>query len=167
MLEKPKAYIETSVVSYRVARPSQDVTVASHQKITRAWWEKHLHEYDACLSAFVLQEIQRGDPDAVAERLKVAAEFSILPASAEVDSLAIAYMAELPLPEKALYDAFHIAVASVCAMDYLITWNCKHIANAHLRRGIAEINLRMGVSTPIICTPEELLDDDTIPEPVL
>ena len=63
-----------------------------------------------------------------------------------------------------MYDALHIAVASVHAVDYLVTWNCKHIANAHLRRGIAEINLRMGVFTPVICTPEELLDDDTIPE---
>ena len=166
-MDKPKVYLESSVVSYRVARPSHDVIVAGHQKVTHVWWDNHLTEYEVCVSEFVLEEIQRGDADASSERVKIASGFAILPASAEVAPLAAEYMRELQLPNKALYDTLHIAIASVHGVEYLLTWNCRHIANAHLRRRISEINMRMGIFTPIICTPEELLDEDDIPEPDL
>ena len=166
-MDKPKVYLESSVVSYRVARPSHDVVVAGHQKLTHLWWDNHLSEYEVCISEFVLEEIQRGDVDAASERVRIAADFLILPATAEVEPLAAEYMRELQLPQKALYDAIHIATASIHGVEYLLTWNCRHIANAHLRRRISEMNTRMGIFTPIICTPEELLDENDIPEPEL
>jgi predicted nucleic acid-binding protein len=160
---KPSAYIETSVVSYYTARRSRDLIVAAHQEITYAWWDGHLHEYAAYVSQVVLEEIRRGDPAAATERLAAISEFQVLPASPEIEPLAESYLTELRLPQDALYDTLHIALASVHGVDYLVTWNCRHIANAHLRKRLAEINVRLGVSTPIICTPEELLDDDSIP----
>ena len=166
-MDKPRVYLESSVVSYRVAWPSRDVVVAGHQKITHLWWDNHLNEYEACISEFVLEEIQRGDSGAADEQMRIASDFPILPASAEVEPLAACYMRDLQLPQRALYDALHIATASVHGIEYLLTWNCMHIANAHLRRRLSEINMRMGVFTPIICTPEELLDEDTLPEPDL
>ena len=166
-MDTPTAYIESSVVSYRTARRSRDVIVAGHQELTHLWWDNHLGEYEAHISEFVLTEIQRGDADAASERMRLISGFAILPASEEVEALAAEYVRELQLPRKALYDALHIAIASVHGMEYLVTWNCRHIANAHLRRLISEINVRMGVFTPIICTPEELLDDDEFPEPDL
>jgi hypothetical protein len=82
----------------------------------------------------------------------------------DVEPLAALNVSEMRLPQTSLYDALHIALASVHAMDYLVTWNCKHIANAHLRRGLADINQRMRMAIPVICTPEELLDEDIIPD---
>ena len=164
---KPSAYIETSVVSYYTVRRSRDLIVAAHQEITYAWWDEHLHEYAVYISQVVLEEIHRGDPAAAAERLTAVSEFQVLPASPEIEPLAVSYLTELRLPQDALYDTLHIALASIHCVDYLVTWNCRHIANAHLRKRLAEINMRLGVSTPIICTPEELLDDDSIPTLIL
>lgn len=163
-MEKPSIYVESSVVSYHTARTSRDLLVLSHQEITRVWWEQHLHTCEPYVSGVVLQELGRGDPDAAAKRLDAVSDFRVLPLLPDVEPLAALYVSELRLPETALYDALHIALASRHAMDYLVTWNCKHIANAHLRRRLAAINERMHVAIPVICTPEELLDEDIIPD---
>ena len=164
-MDRPKAYLESSVVSYRVARPSRDVIVLSHQEITRMWWENHLHEYAVFVSEVVLDEIRRGDTGAASDRLGVVSGIPLLPIGPDVEHLAALYQEKLQLPEKSLRDTLHLAVASVHAVEYLVTWNCKHIANAHIRRQLAEINSSEGIYTPIVCTPEELLDDDDIPNP--
>ena len=166
-MDKPKAYIESSVVSYYTAHRSRDLIVMAHQDITHTWWEKHLSKYEVCISAVVLDEIGRGDPEAASERLQAVSGFPVLPIRPEVEHLAALYDRELQFPGKSLRDTLHIALASVHAVDYLVTWNCRHIANAHIRRGLAELNRAEGISTPIICTPEELLDDDAIPPPKL
>jgi len=113
----------------------------------------------------VLNEIGRGDPDAAAARLDAVSEFPLLPILPESESLAMQYAERLALPEKGVYDALHIAIASVHGVDYLVTWNCAHIANARMRRHLAAINSAMGFPLPVICTPEELLDDDTFADP--
>ena len=163
-MDKPSIYVESSVVSYHTARASRDLLVLSHQEITRVWWEQHLHTCEPCISGVVLQELGRGDPDAAAERLEAVSEFRVLPLLPDVEPLAALYVSELPLPQTSMYDALHIALASVHAMDYLVTWNCKHIANAHLRRRLSDISQRMNMTIPVICTPEELLDEDIIPD---
>ena len=163
-MDQPRLYIESSVVSYRAARPSRDVVVLAHQEITRAWWERCLPQYDVCISQIVVEEIRRGDPVAAARRLDSVSSFYSLPTSREVEELAAIYLDELVFPEKALRDTLHVAVASVHNIDYLVTWNCAHIVNAHIRRRLAEINLREGVSIPIICTPEEMVNDDETEE---
>ncbi len=160
MMDKPEAYVESSVISYRSARPSRDVIVLSHQEITRIWWEKHLHEYSVFISEVVLDEIRRGDHEAASERLSLVSSMPLLTIEPDVERLALIYQEKLQLPAKSLRDTLHLAVASVHAVDYLVTWNCKHIANAHIRRQLAEINNSEGISTPTICTPEELLDDE-------
>jgi len=157
----PKVYIESSVVSYHVARPSRDVVALAHQEITREWWANGLPRFDAYVSELVLEEIRRGDSEAATERLNSVERFPLLPISKEVENLAAIYARELRFPEKSLRDTIHIALAAVHGIDYLVTWNCAHIANAHIRPTLADINLREGVSVPIICTSEELLDDET------
>ncbi len=163
-MDKPTVYIESSVVSYYTARPSRDVLILSHQEITRVWWEHHLHTCEPHVSGVVLQELGRGDADAAGLRLAAVSEFRVLPLLPAIEALAAAYVSELRMPRTSLYDALHIALASVHSIDYLVTWNCKHIANAHLRRRLAEVNQHKGVSIPVICTPEELLDEDIIPD---
>lgn len=164
-MDKPRVYLESSVVSFYTARPSRDVIALARQEITRAWWDKHLHEYEACVSEAVLDEVRRGHPAAADERLRAVAGLPLLPILPESGALAALYAERLSLPEKGVYDTLHIAIASLHGVDYLVTWNCKHIANAHMRRGLAEINMAEGLTIPIICTPEELLDDDTLPDP--
>jgi predicted nucleic acid-binding protein len=165
-MDKPRVYVESSVVSYYVARPSRDVIVLAHQEITRDWWDHCLAKFDPYISEFVLEEIQRGDAQAAERRLAVVSEWSLLPVVPSVEHLVTVYATELHLPEASYRDALHIAMASVHGVDYLVTWNCRHIANAYVRRRLADINVLEGVSVPIICTPEELLDDraPSIPE---
>jgi hypothetical protein len=162
-MNRAKAYIESSVVSYYVARASRDVVVLAHQEITRGWWKDCLPQYEPCISEVVLEEVRRGDPEAAAGRINAISAFTLLPITAGVEALAAVYVRDLQFPEKALRDALHIALASAHAVDYLVTWNCAHIASAHIRRGLAEINTREGVSVPVICTPEELMYDEASP----
>jgi len=154
-----KLYLETSVVSYKVARPSRDVLVLARQQVTREWWEKSLQKYDVYISGIVIQEAEQGDPEAARERLDLIAPFPILAISEEAERLAALYLREMPLPPKALRDALHMAIASLNGMEYLVTWNCQHIAQGRIKRRLLEINTREGIESPIICTPEELGDE--------
>jgi predicted nucleic acid-binding protein len=159
VMNRPSVYIESSVVSYLTARPSRDVVALAHQKITRLWWKKCLPQYDVYISEVVLEEVRRGDPEAAVDRAKAVLDFPLLPIIPGVEALAAVYARELQYPEHSLRDALHIALASVHGVDYLVTWNCTHIANAHVRPRLAAINTNEGVPIPVICTPEELLDD--------
>ncbi|MBI5528103.1 MAG: type II toxin-antitoxin system VapC family toxin [Deltaproteobacteria bacterium] len=154
---KLSLYVETSVPSYYVSRDSRDVVVLAHQQITRAWWETRLPDFRAFVSPVVLEEARAGDPEQARKRLEVLAGFEILEAGENVERLAARYMAEFKLPGGAIRDAAHLAFACVHEMDFLVTWNCAHIANAEVVRRLAKINAEAGISTPTICTPEELL----------
>jgi len=159
-MEKPSIYLETSVISYYTARRSRDISSIYHQDITRSWWESYRHNYTVYISAAVIDEIRRGDTEAANQRLKSVDEFVLLPILPECEQLAFRYARDLKLPAKALYDALHIAIATVHEVEYLVTWNCAHIANAHIRRGLQQINESEGRPSPVICTPEELLQDE-------
>ena len=156
---KPTLYMETSIVSYLTARPSRDLIALAHQEITRKWWSDALPKFQVFISEVVIDEAKRGDIEAARKRLKALEDFAGLPILQEVEDLAEVYMKEFNLPPDASRDALHIAVASVHAIDYLLTWNCSHIANGVVRKRIREINTREGFSIPIICTPEELKDE--------
>ncbi len=158
-MNKPTVYVESSVVSYYTARPSRDVIVLAHQELTRIWWNECLSKYDARVSQIVLEEITRGDSEAAERRREAVSHLALLSVNEQVEELSAIYLDELGVPERALRDTLHIALASVHEMDYLLTWNCAHIANAQIRGRLAELNRREMVSIPIICTPEELLDD--------
>lgn len=150
-----KVYLETSFISYLVARPSRDLIMAAHQQTTREWWEKERLKHEVYSSDAVWEEARRGDPVGAASRLSVLADLPILAVSDETEELARRLISKHALPQKAFLDAIHIAVASVYGMDYLLTWNCKHIANLTMRSAIEKTCREAGYDPPVIGTPEE------------
>jgi hypothetical protein len=157
-MTRPTVYVETTVISYRVAAPSRDLIVAAHQQLTRTWWEQALPALEPYVSPFVLDEISRGDSTAARDRLDAVATFSVLGAPPEVEDLARRYFDAIAIPAKARIDSFHLATAAWHGMDYLVSWNCTHIASARVRRIVAGINDVLDIRTPVICTPEELME---------
>jgi hypothetical protein len=156
---KPKVYVETTVVSYLTAWPSRDLIIAAHQQLTREWWQTRRGEFELFVSEAVVHEASAGDKDAAAERLASVAGIPLLEQSGAATSLAQVLVEQVPLPQRAVVDALHVAIASLNGMDYLLTWNCTHLANAALRNQIEAICRAQGYEPPIICTPEELLED--------
>ncbi len=156
---RSKLYVETSVISYLTARPSRDVIALGHQQLTREWWEQAKDEFELYASRLVVAEAQLGDPKAAAARLAVLEPIVLLAETPPSRALARSLLAAGGLPEKAASDALHIAVAAIHGMDYLVTWNCKHIANARMLRFIVETCRTAGVEAPVICTPEELAEE--------
>lgn len=148
-------YVETTIPSYLTAWPSRDLIRAAHQQITREWWVRR-KGFDLHSSRLVVQECQAGDPQAAADRLAALAGIPLLEQSAAAGELAAVLLRDVPLPEKAASDALHIATAAVHGMQYLLTWNCTHIANVVLRPPIEAVCRAAGFEPPLICTPEEL-----------
>ena len=153
---KRKVYIETSVISYLTARPSKTIIGAAHQQLTLSWWERRF-EYDPLVSLSVWQECAAGDPDAARRRLEALEGLDVLAITEDMISLAEALIALRLIPAKAIEDSLHIAIATLHHVDFLLTWNCRHIANPVIQEGIAEFLEQRGLFLPIICTPEELL----------
>ncbi len=156
---KRKVYVETSVVSYLTARPSKTIVGAAHQQITLAWWETR-NRYELLVSESVLRECGAGDPDAATKRLAVLKDVPLLLITEQALLIAESLVQHGIVPTKAAEDALHIAVATVNGVDYLLTWNCRHIANPEMQRGIAEYLDQSGLFLPFICTPEELLGEE-------
>jgi len=155
---KQRVYIETTFVSYLKARPNRDVVIAGHQQITHDWWETCRDRYELCISQLVIQEASAGDPLASQERLEILEPMTRLDIPDEATGLANALVAAGALPSKANADALHIAVAAIHEIPYLLTWNCRHLANATMRPMIESVCASKGFSAPIICTPEELME---------
>jgi predicted nucleic acid-binding protein len=152
---KPTVYVETTIPSYLTAWPSKDVVRAAHQQITREWWAQRAL-YDLYISRLVVNECESGDPVAAQERLAAIVDIPLVEQTTEVARIANLLIIEIPLPEKASADAIHIASAAVHGIDYLLTWNCSHIANVMFRTKIELVCRREGYNPPLICTPEEL-----------
>ena len=157
---KPKAYIETTVVSYLTAWPSRDVLIAAHQQSTRDWWSRAADRFELVASELVLQEASAGDATAVRERLEALARVTLLDATDEAAELAQQLIESGAIPAKAAEDAAHIAIAVTNAVEYLVTWNCRHIANATMRAQIERVCREAGYEPTIICTPDELMEPD-------
>jgi len=155
---KPSVYIETTIISYLTAKPSRDLIIAAHQQITSDWWTDVRPQVDCYVSPFLIDEASRGDAIYAQKRLDEIVDFTVLEVNEEIEDLAQEYFAALQIPEKAKIDAFHLAVAAWHKMDYVLSWNCKHIASGRVQKTLQEINLRLGVHTPIVCTPEELME---------
>ena len=150
-------YIETSIISYLTARVSRDLIVAGHQQMTEEWLSVQRNRFELWASELVVEEASAGDASAAAERLKVLNTIEMLDITEEAGFLATALIERGSLPTKASADALHIAIAAVHNVDYLLTWNCKHIANAEMRPVIESVCRNMGFIPPILCTPEELM----------
>lgn len=151
-----KVYLETSVVSYLVARHSPDLLVAARQQLTIDWWQKERANYELYASEVVIQEASAGDAGEITKRLTALANVPLLDVSNEAIRLADLLLKRGIVPLKAGRDALHIAVATYHRMDYLLSWNCKHIANAHVRKMVDQVFRAEGYESPEICTPEEL-----------
>jgi predicted nucleic acid-binding protein len=156
---RERVYIETSVISYLTNRPGRDMVIAAHQEVTRQWWAERSGRFDLVISELVEEEARRGDPDASAARVAVMAKLPILTLTDTAVALAERLVSPGPIPKESAADALHIAIAAVNGIDYLLTWNCKHLANASLRGGIEARVEEAGYACPVICTPEELLED--------
>jgi PIN domain len=154
---KPRVYIETTIPSYLAARSSRDLLIAAHQQITREWWDHRRFEFDLCISALVLQECEAGDARLAERRLDVVEGITVLPIASEASELAKAFVSGGPLPHEAAADALHLALATVYSCDYLLTWNCKHLANAEIQRPAGALAATRGWELPVVCTPEELM----------
>ncbi len=155
-----KLYLESTIPSYLVGRSSRDLLVVAHQEITREWWELRRSKFDLYVSELVIQEVRAGDALLAGQRLEILRDVPILPVSGEIMKLAEDLIAEGPIPRKAAGDAVHIAVATVYGCEYLLTWNCRHIANAELHRAIRRVIERYGYDVPSLCTPEELMGEE-------
>jgi hypothetical protein len=153
---KQTLYMETTIPSYLTSRPSRDLIIAGHQQVTKEWWEKRRGAFEIYISQLVIDEASAGDPDAARERMLLLQSFATLDITPEVGHLASAILASGILPRKAATDAAHIAIAAVHGMDFLLTWNCVHIANAVIAKAVARICRQHGWESPVICTPEEL-----------
>jgi hypothetical protein len=152
----PSVYVETTIPSYLAASPSRDLIVAGQQQLTYTWWQTAKERFELFTSEAVLQEIRAGDPDAAAKRIKLVEGLTILDVTNEVDSLTEIYQRQLNLPQRARMDIVHIAVAVVYELDYVVTWNCKHIANGQILSQLMKVNASLGRFTPLLYTPTEL-----------
>ena len=156
---KPAIYIETSVISYLTARPSRDIHTASQQNITADWWNLRRNDFALYTSELVYTEAARGDKQAAEKRLAIIKTMTELETTESAIKLAKALLIEGSLPSKAEIDAFHVAVAAIHGVDFLLTWNCRHIANAIKRPEIERVCRNMDYEPPVICTPIELLEN--------
>jgi hypothetical protein len=152
-----RVYVETTLVSYLTAWPSRDVVLAGHQQVTHEWWNTRRGLYELCISQLVLNEAAAGDTQAAQDRLAVLQSMTVLETTNAALELAKELIRAGALPAKAASDALHIAVAAVHTVPYLLTWNCRHLANATMRPLIEAGCAAKGLKAPIICTPEELL----------
>ena len=150
-----RVYVETSIVSYLSSRLSRDIVIAAHQLLTRRWWDGR-GQYRVVVSQIVLDEAAGGDPTERARRLRTLRGLPVLPLRHEATTLAGELVRRGALPPKATVDALHIAIAATHEVEFLLTWNCKHMANAAMRGTIETICRSAGLRPPVICTPEEL-----------
>lgn len=157
MKSKKKVYLESTIPSYLAARPSRDLIVAGHQQLTEEWWSTRRESFELYISQFILDEVSMGDRDASRRRLAFLEGIPELRINDSVQDLAAGLVLSRAIPKKAAQDAAHIAIATVHSMDYLLTWNCSHIANAEIIPVVREVCMSRGFECPFICTPEELM----------
>lgn len=152
----PTVYLETTIPSYLVAKPSRDLVTAAHQQLTHEWWESCRGDFTLVASQLVLDEAAAGDPAYATRRLALLQDIVLLDLDEDVERLAQGIVENRILSEESVKDAVHIAVAALHDVDFLLTWNCKHIANPFIQKRIAKVIRSRGYSLPGICTPEEL-----------
>jgi len=153
-------YVETTIFSYLTARPSRDVRAAAWQQLTIQWWDYGRPCYDLCISELVVAEASEGDPEAAQKRLEALKGLEELPVDREAEYLAEKLITQGGFPFEAEVDALHVAIAAVHSIDFLLTWNCRHINNAETKPIIRSICMVAGYSCPEICTPQELLPEE-------
>ncbi|MGB5961930.1 MAG: type II toxin-antitoxin system VapC family toxin [Coleofasciculaceae cyanobacterium] len=152
-------YIETSIIGYLTARSSNNLILMANVETTRQWWDDRRSQFTLYISQVVLDEVARGDDEISSRRLEILRDFPLLEINQAVQNLAEQFLSQSNLPPKASDDALHIAAATVYGLDYLLTWNCKHIANAQIQKKLLQISFNAGYELPTICTPYELMGE--------
>jgi hypothetical protein len=151
-------YLENTFISYLASWMSGDLVRAAQQRVTRQWWEDHRHKYDLFVSELVVLEASAGDPAAAKARLELIKSVPLLPITAQAKAIAEALLEQHAVPKTEPRDALHIGICAANQMDYLLTWNFKHLANAHMVRKIESVVEATHHRSPIICTPEFLME---------
>jgi predicted nucleic acid-binding protein len=154
---KEKVYIETSIVSYLISKSNRDIVISAKQELTKEWWNEYSGLYKMFVSDLVINEISQGDPLYSKQRLKIVNKIPILETTEQAINIAKVITDKKILPVKATDDILHIAIAITHGIDYLLTWNCKHIANAHIIKSIESIAKQFNKQIPVLCTPLEIL----------
>ena len=157
-MTKPSVYVETSVVSYLTARPSRDLIIAAQQAMTQEWWHHAPERFVLVASELVLTEAAAGDADAARARLTALETVTRLDTSEDSASLTRRLLALGAFPPTAAPDAAHVGIAAINRVDYLLTWNLRHLAGAAARSRIERACRKAGYEPPIICTPNELME---------
>jgi predicted nucleic acid-binding protein len=152
-----RVYLETSIISYLAARPSRDLITAARQQITHDWWARRRPAFEICLSELVAAEAGAGDPAAAEKRLQLLRDLPSLRISDEAVALAQDLLKAAGLPARAAADALHISPAACHGVEYLLTWNSAHIANAELWPKVERACRDCGYEPPVLCTPDELM----------
>jgi hypothetical protein len=153
---QPTVYVETTVISYLTGWPSRDLVRAAHQQITREWWDVHRPRFAVVASELVATESAAGDAIAATERLQILSGLRLLRITDAATELAEHLVRRGAIPKKAVADALHVALAAVNGIDFVLTWNCRHLANAFMRSTIEAACIDRGFRPPIICTPDAL-----------
>jgi predicted nucleic acid-binding protein len=156
---KPSVYLETSVISYLASHPSDDPAVAANQQTTQEWWQARADRFDLYISQLVIEEAKVDDEDVAERRMAVLVDLPSLELKWATLDLAEALAESVPIPEQAIEDALHVALATVHGMDYLLTWDREHMADVAIRDRIERICRSQGYEPPTICTPRELLEE--------
>jgi hypothetical protein len=155
---KPRLYLETTIPSYLVARRSRDLRLAADQETTQEWWEQRRHDFDLFVSDTVLIEVGAGNAQFAAARLATLRGLPVLGDSPAAAVLTKRLLAEGILPPTAANDAAHLGLAAAHGMDFLLTWNCRHLNNPALKRRTERACVACGLACPVICTPAELME---------
>jgi hypothetical protein len=155
-----RIYIESTIPSYVVARPARDLLQAARQQLSRDWWDLKREQHELFTSQVVLDEIAGGEAAMAEQRLALMGGITVARATDEVEALTQSILDSGVLPASADRDAAHIALATVHEMDLLLSWNCRHIANAFILAKLRKLADAAGFTLPVICTPEELLENE-------
>jgi predicted nucleic acid-binding protein len=156
---KESLYLDTSIIGYLTIRPNNNLITASNALITQNWWDTRRQNFVLYISEVVLEELARGDQEIAIKRLDLVNDLPLLEINESVEKLAQEFLIKSNLPPRAADDALHIALATFYQVDYLLTWNCKHIANAQIQKKLLQISIQSGYELPTICTPYELIGD--------
>ncbi len=155
---KETVYVETSIFGYLTARSTNNLILAANTKVTHDWWDNRRNDFTIYASELVEDEAARGDKEIAQQRLNILESIAYLEIADEAIELAGAFLQQSNLPPKATNDSIHIAMATVYGLDYLLTWNCKHMANAQILKKLSQISLNLGYELQVICTPYELME---------
>ena len=154
---RPKVYLDTSIPSVLTSRPSLDPRKAEWQRITQEWWELYRWQFDVYYSEYVEKEVLKGDPHAAEQRFNTLRPFTKLDKLIAAEDFAVRILSACHLPAKAKTDATHVALAAMRSLQYLLTWNCTHLANEHVQPKIRYICRKEGYTAPVILTPHEAI----------